>query len=239
MKNFIEALDAKTDAAIVAAIDQEAKNRALKETSRVMMSESYEVTKARRAEEVQEQAAAIRNKGRPERYSIEDAIILMIDETDDYFQMLKAVESGDIPCYKHGTGDKKGDPNDLRSYVCWDDLNKWIEEKTNIREFRFPSLAAPAAKGKAKQGTSSSGDDKPWLVHNPKDPEPDFPWYIPARYFARELVKDDSTLLVKKAALAKKTVESLAGAGIFKRGKKKESLSSGTVLKSFVNVILS
>jgi len=84
-----------------------------------------------------------------------------------------------------------------------------------------------------------SGDEKPWLVANSNDPAPDYPWYTHARYFARQLVRDDSTLLAKKKLLAEKTAASLAGVGIFKRGKKKESLSSGTVLKSFVNVVLS
>lgn len=107
----------------------------------------------------------------------------------------------------------------------------------NVPNWMFPT-DAPAGKVGAGTGTSPSGDDKPWLDRNPKDPEPDYPWYTPARYFARQLVKDDSTLLVKKTELAKKTANSLAGVGIFKRGMKKESLSSGTVLKSFVNVIL-
>lgn len=155
-KELAENLDAKFESVLDAVIDQEEKNRALKETIRVMMSESYEVTKVRRAEEIQEQAAAIRNRGCPERYSIQDAIILMIYETDDYGQMLKAVESGDIPCYKHETGDKKGDPNELCSYVCWDDLNRWIEEKTNIRNFRFQPPAAAAAKVKTAPVTSPS-----------------------------------------------------------------------------------
>lgn len=73
---------------------------------------------------------------------------------------------------------------------------------------------------------------------NPKDPKFAFPWYTPARYFARQLVIDDSTLLVKKLKLAEKVADSLAGVGIFKRGKIKKPLSSGTVLKSFVNVAL-
>jgi len=81
-------------------------------------------------------------------------------------------------------------------------------------------------------------EPKPWSIAYPGDPEPAQPWYTPARYFARELVKDDSTLLTKKMNLAEKTATSLAGVGIFKRGKTKKQFSAGTVLKSFVNVAL-
>lgn len=97
---------------------------------------------------------------------------------------------------------------------------------------------ASAAKVQDGAGTSPSCDDKPWLIAATNDPEPDYPWYTPARYFARQLVKDDSTLLVKREKLAEKTAASLAGVGVFKRGKKKLPLSAGTVLKSFVNVML-
>lgn len=101
------------------------------------------------------------------------------------------------------------------------------------------ALTAAPAKGATLPDTSPSGDDKPWLIAAPNDPAPDYSWYTPARYFARQLVKDNSALLVKKEKLAEKTAASLAAVGVFKRGKKKLSLSAGTVLKSFVNVTLS
>ena len=97
---------------------------------------------------------------------------------------------------------------------------------------------ALAAKVEAGAVITVSGDDKPWLVANPTDPAPDYSWYTPARYFARQLVKDDSTLRAKRKKLAEKTAKSLASAGVFARGKKKQPLCAGTVLKSFVNVML-
>jgi len=127
---------------------------------KAMINEPYDVTEKRRAEEIQEQAAAIRNVKRPDgRYSIGDAIVLLLAETGDYFPLHKAVESGDIPCYQHDTGDKKGDPKDQRSYICWDDLNKWIIEKTDIRKFRFPEPDAPAAKVEAAPVATPGNDD--------------------------------------------------------------------------------
>jgi|GEM_PF-2257529 len=97
---------------------------------------------------------------------------------------------------------------------------------------------ALAAKVEAGAVITVSGDDKPWLVANPTDPAPDYSWYTPARYFARQLVKDDSTLRAKRKKLAEKTAKLLASAGVFARGKKKQPLCAGTVLKSFVNVML-
>ncbi len=77
---------------------------------------------------------------------------------------------------------------------------------------------------------------QPWFIKNLRDPNPSLPWYIPARYFARQLVKDDSTLLTKTSLLADKVAQSLAKAGVFKRGGKK-LFSPETVKKSFANVI--
>lgn len=77
--------------------------------------------------------------------------------------------------------------------------------------------------------------DKPWLELNPDDPVPKYGWYTPARYFARKLVIDDSTLLTKKGLLAQKVAQSLTNAGIANRGRKKP-FDPGTVLKAFSKV---
>jgi hypothetical protein len=76
---------------------------------------------------------------------------------------------------------------------------------------------------------------KPWEISDPNDPAPEQPWYTPARYFARELVKTDSTLLTKRMLLAVKVVQSLDAVGIKKRGGKK-SLNHSTILKAFSNI---
>lgn len=134
------------------------------------------------------------------------------------------------------------DPTDCPPSHPWKDHYWVLDEPQTITREQIQGVIpanAPAAKGKAVTVTIPGGDDKPWLVAHPNDPAPDFDWYTPARYFARQLVKDDSTLLVKKSKLAEKTAASLASVGVFKRGKKKLSLSAGTVLKSFVNVMLS
>jgi hypothetical protein len=77
----------------------------------------------------------------------------------------------------------------------------------------------------------------PWLVKNSNDPDPKFPWYTAARYFARKLVIDDCTLLRKRLILASMVSQSLKRVGIFKRGGTAPP-SPDTVLKAFSNVKL-
>jgi hypothetical protein len=79
--------------------------------------------------------------------------------------------------------------------------------------------------------------EKPWLEIDPRDPQATQPWYIPARYFARQLVRQDSTLLQKKTTLANIVSKSLSGTGFKKRGGK-QALQGATVLKALSNVIL-
>jgi len=78
---------------------------------------------------------------------------------------------------------------------------------------------------------------KPWTIANINDPEPEQNWYIAARYFARKLVIDDSTLLTKKNILAGKISASLTSVGIFKRGGKLP-IAKTTILKSLTNITL-
>lgn len=95
----------------------------------------------------------------------------------------------------------------------------------------------------AKENTETLNKDadiarkKPWLIPAECDPTPELPWYTPARFFARELVKDDSTLLTKRDLLAKKVVHSLSNVGIKKRGGEKP-FDPSTVKKALTNVKL-
>ena len=79
---------------------------------------------------------------------------------------------------------------------------------------------------------------KPWVIPDPSDPKAEQPWYTPARYFARQMVKEDTTLLGKRNVLANKVSGRLKDVGIFKRGGKKP-FDGSTVLKAFANVSLS
>ena len=79
--------------------------------------------------------------------------------------------------------------------------------------------------------------EEPWLVVNLNDPEPKQPWYTPARYFARVLVIDDSTLLSQRDELASKVIHSLENVGIYKRGGKK-SFNPATIKKALTKINL-
>jgi len=77
--------------------------------------------------------------------------------------------------------------------------------------------------------------EKPWRISSPNDPKPAQSWYTPARYFARQLVAEDSTLLNKRDLLANKVAASLKSSGFYKRGGKLP-LNPATVKKAFANV---
>ena len=111
----------------------------------------------------------------------------------------------------------------------------WIDWDLNVKK---PSEAL------TNGGAGSQSDNvpliknvDPWLIRDPKDPEPAQSWYTPARYFARQIVREDSTLLGKRDLLARRVVQSLTQAGIKKRGGIKP-FDPVTIKKALSNVSL-
>lgn len=131
--------------------------------------------------------------------------------------------------------------------LFWDDLNTWLNKNEPRIGAIFQNPISPANTIQSEPLTATakaedtpviqSKPSNPWLIEDPRDPNPEQPWYIPARYFARELVKCDSTLLAKRDILAKKVVQSLTSVSIKKRGGKKP-FNPGTIKKAFSNVSL-
>lgn len=78
---------------------------------------------------------------------------------------------------------------------------------------------------------------KPWLIADPKDPQPELTWYIPARYFARQLIIEDPSLLKKRDILANRIVKTLTAAGFKKRGGKLP-YNPTTIKKALSNISL-
>ena len=72
-----------------------------------------------------------------------------------------------------------------------------------------------------KEKVEVEPNEDPWLIHQEGDPDPELLWHISARYFARELARDEPTLLVNKNKLYRKVSDCLAAKGIYKRGGKK------------------
>ena len=97
------------------------------------------------------------------------------------------------------------------------------------------SLETTKEKVEDKLYREDKPNGEPWKVHQEGDPEPEQDWYTAARYFARELVRDDSNLLTKKKYLYQKISDSLADVGIYKRGGKK-AFDSQTIRKALANI---
>ena len=139
------------------------------------------------------------------------------------------IYNGKLPVRKSNGDPLDGDPKKFHvvgvnaPHLTRDEGNAWL--KAN----RYQQIWGPTTKHPFDR------DAKPWLVADPKDPTPKFSWYTPARYFARQLVMQDRTLLKKREMVADKVSRSLADLNIFKRGGKK-NLSPSTILKAFANV---
>jgi hypothetical protein len=88
-----------------------------------------------------------------------------------------------------------------------------------------------------KNKVMQTGNLKPWLILDQRDPAPHQPWYTPARYFARQFVKENPTLLTKKPELEKKVVTAMNNVGV-KTTRKGKFSCNGTILKAWVNVNL-
>ena len=102
--------------------------------------------------------------------------------------------------------------------------------------YDIPKELKDLSKRNSDAGTGKH-TEKSWHIPDPNDPEPEQPWYTPARYFARQLVAKDTILLIKRKRLADKVSASLKNAGIYKRGGKLPP-SPVTVLKALSNVNL-
>jgi hypothetical protein len=118
------------------------------------------------------------------------------------------------------------------------EFTKFVILRDELERLKQTTRIGPTQGGiKENNCASQENESKPWLIADPKDPDTKQPWYTPARYFARQLVKDDSTLLVKRNILAEKVARSLYVAGFTNRSKKQ--YDPGTVLKAFSNVSFS
>lgn len=113
---------------------------------------------------------------------------------------------------------------DIREYqyVCVKDVKKLAIEK------KLDWLSATAS-------APNDMDAEPWLVVDPRDPEPKQSWYTPARYFARAFVKENAALVAHRGRLAQKIAEALPTVNIYKRGGK-IPLDAETIKKALANI---
>lgn len=112
-------------------------------------------------------------------------------------------------------------------FITEQHLNQYIE-----------SFSTTSSKPQNKSNNISPNittDDKPWLIANSSDPVAAYTWYISARYFARETLKTEPTLLAKKDTLASRVNTLFKKYGIKKRGGKND-FDDSTIKKAFSNV---
>lgn len=110
-------------------------------------------------------------------------------------------------------------------------LTAWTDAQEGRYWWRVPQWARPTppAIPSDEDGDALSDENaalgspshRPWLVTDPRDSAlPELhPWGVSARYFARQMVKDDPALLSKRPALAAKVSAALANVNIKKRGR--------------------
>ena len=117
-------------------------------------------------------------------------------------------------------------------HITMSSLNQWA-----LAKYGIPLLGSTTSNLNTSkvQPEPTSSIEKPWLIIATQDPVPLQPWFTPARYFARQLIIEDSTLLTKTDLLSQKVVQSLARVGINKRGGKK-IFKPGSIKKAFSNV---
>jgi hypothetical protein len=156
-------------------------------------------------------------------------------------EMSWAISKGSLPKRSRETG-KVIAPDiwEALTLVTVDDVNEWLTCTGRLYRWKLQSIATqpqPKQESSNEAPILSTDNFKPWLEIDSRDPKPKCLWYTPARYFARQLIQDDSTLLLKRLVLADKVSKSLAKVGIYKRGGKYPP-AADTILKAFSNVIL-
>lgn len=105
---------------------------------------------------------------------------------------------------------------------------KLVVRKTVLEHF-VKSLKKNKNIGKESE---NNDDSSPWKIKAPDDPEPKYDWYTPARYFARVLVRQNPSLVLRRGELAKQVSAAMAQVKVFKRGGIKP-FEAGTILKAF------
>ena len=158
---------------------------------------------------------------------------LILDAARYLREIESELDSGEASVLKI---DHEGTENLGVIQITLSSLDRWSHQQYKFSIFEPPSRP-PAAEITADKPKPTAADTDPWWTLVEGDPEPKEDWYTPARYFARQLVREDTTLLTKRPLLAVKIAQSLPRVGIYKRGGKLP-LGPSTVLKSLSNVIL-
>lgn len=113
----------------------------------------------------------------------------------------------------------------------------------NAQANAVPDGVESAVAQKTRRSLASVASGNPWEMSHPDDPPSEQNWYTPARYFARELIEHNKSLIDKRGSpsapgiLPKMVGEKLEEKNIYKRGGKLP-LKPATILRAFVGVDL-
>lgn len=118
-------------------------------------------------------------------------------------------------------------------YITLESVRLWAQSNTRMATVQL-ALTGISAQGKSAEQLHNDRSD-PWWQADPRDPEAKSEWYIPARYFARLLVREDPSLRGKRPILVKKIQAKLSEVQVYKRGGKTLP-SLGSITNALANV---
>lgn len=184
------------------------KQQALDAARREMIDRPYEVSNALEKEELQANADAIRAVERPEgRYSISEAIVLLLAETGEYFRVGKATWDGELRAYAPGSRkpiDTKG--NNPKNWMQYDasaevyrhDLNGWLAKEFPEVSYKFPEPSAPALEKVGAGDTALQDKDEPPMHCGSNTKAACIAWI---KWQAHKLKKTNDTIYYSKVTL--------------------------------------
>lgn len=117
---------------------------------------------------------------------------------------------------------------DEEEYVLLADLVRWAEHRKIVIEKDEPLLTTKSTLA-------------PWQIKDPRDPEPENfqPWYTAARFFARQEIRTDLTLVGANLAVIAERVEPLLPkVGYYKRNKEGVVIKAATIVRALHEVQL-
>jgi len=135
---------------------------------------------------------------------------------------------------------------DEEEFVLLTDLVRWAEHREIVIEKEEPApttLISLTGAGERRdhQAYGAKSALQPWQVKDPRDPEPEGfqPWYTAARFFARQEIRNDPTLVgADHATIAEKVEPLLPKVGYFKRNKDGVVIKSATIKRALSKVPL-
>lgn len=102
------------------------------------------------------------------RVTVNEAMVILKNETGEFINIEQAVRNGEIPSYAPGSCKPLGVPEKNLNFVTdeeevyADDLNKWLDNKPGLRvKFRFPTVKTSKTASAKSSGDVGDKDESP------------------------------------------------------------------------------